>query len=69
MPRPVRVKILTSFSIAHCGRISSRDAAYDVLDGTRLLDRHQFQILFPDAEISAEKLVGFTKSLIAVRRA
>ncbi len=35
----------------------------------RLLDYREMQKLFPDCEIHREKWLGFTKSLIAVRRA
>jgi hypothetical protein len=34
---------------------------------TNLLDRLQFQALFPDADIVAERFYGLTKSLIALR--
>lgn len=42
------------------------EAMRDVQDA-RLLDKAQFQFLFPDAEYVDEKVAGITKSLIAVR--
>ena len=68
MPRPLRVKLLTTFSITHAGKVSSLDSAHHVLDSTRLLDERQFRFLFPDAEIFRERIAGLTKSLIAIRR-
>jgi len=38
-----------------------------VIEEIRLLDEHEFRILFPDAQILKEKVLWFTKSLIAVR--
>jgi len=38
-----------------------------IIEEIRLLDEHEFRILFPDAQILKEKVLWFTKSLIAVR--
>jgi ubiquinone/menaquinone biosynthesis C-methylase UbiE len=46
----------------------SIEDAIAVLEEIRLLDRNELQTLFPDAEIWEEKVVGLTKSLIAVRK-
>src|SRR5260370_11008032 len=37
------------------------------LQDIRLLSRREMQALFPEADVRAERLLGFTKSLIAVR--
>ena len=39
-----------------------------LLDSIQLLDRRRLEQLFPDAEIIAERFLGMTKSLIAIRR-
>jgi len=54
--------------VAYAGRASSLDDAYEILDSTQLIDGRQFAILYPDAEISRERLMGLTKSVIAIRR-
>jgi hypothetical protein len=41
--------------------------AMATVDGIRLLDARQMGELFPDAEIRHERLLGLTKSLVAVR--
>jgi len=69
MPRPWQARLLHSFPIAHAGRIGSLDAAYDVLDTTQLIDAQQFAFIFPDAKLYRERLLGLTKSLIAIRHA
>jgi len=43
------------------------DAAYDVVDAARLLDRRQFRFLFPDGTIAFERFVGLPKSMIGIR--
>jgi hypothetical protein len=68
MPRPLAARVLTAFPVTYSGKAKSLDAAFGVLDATQLIDRRQFKILFPDAEILAERLAGLTKSLIAIRR-
>lgn len=67
LPRPTRASLLLNFPIAHAGRVSSVDLAYDVVDRARLLDRRQFQFLFPDADLEFERIAGVPKSIIAIR--
>lgn len=66
-PRPVRARILNTFPIAHVGRIEGVDNAFRVVDDARLLDSRQFRFLYPDAEVSYERVAGLGKSLIAIR--
>ena len=68
MPRPWQARILKSFPVAYCGRSGSLDASYEILDSTQLIDGQQFAQLFPDAEITGERILGLTKSLMAIRR-
>jgi hypothetical protein len=67
LPRPVRASLLLNYPIAHAGRASSVDSAYEIVDRARLLDRRQFQFLFPDAELKFERVAGLPKSMVAIR--
>ena len=67
LPRPLQARVLAAFPVTQTGRAASLDDAFRVLDGTQLLDHRQMQMVFPDAEISRERIFGLTKSLIAVR--
>ena len=68
MPRPWQAQIIKSFPVALCGAGKSLDAAYEILDTTQLIDARQMAVLFPDAELLSERLLGLTKSLMAIRR-
>jgi hypothetical protein len=48
-------------------RNPTRGPAIDVVRGTILLSAGQMRALFPDAALERERIVGFTKSLIAVK--
>lgn len=49
-------------------RTATIDGAMRSIESCRLLDERRFRALFPDAELVRERLLGLTKSLIAVRR-
>lgn len=44
------------------------DQAMKTIQSSSLLDRRMFAALFPDASIISEKILGMTKSLMAVRK-
>lgn len=67
LPRPIRARLLNALPLAHVGRIEGIDDAYSVVDASRLLDGRQFHFLFPDAQIRYERLLGFAKSMIAIK--
>lgn len=68
LPEAVRVSMVLGRSMGHYPRADSLDLATQWVQSAQLLDRRQFTQLFPDAVIVREKLVGLTKSLIAIRR-
>jgi hypothetical protein len=67
LPEQVRYRIFMSKSLGFRGKAPSVDAAMRSLQGACLLDRRQMQALFPDADIRRERVMGLTKSWMAVR--
>lgn len=68
LPEQIRYRLVMRFALGFADRKATVDDAMARVQSARLLDRKQLEALFPDAEISAERVAGFTKSLIAVRR-
>jgi SAM-dependent methyltransferase len=67
LPEQLRYRLLIRRSWGFIERSSDLAAAMDELDHMRLLDRGQMRVLFPDAVIERERLMGLTKSLMAIR--
>jgi hypothetical protein len=67
LPAPVRVRMFMRFSLGHAKRCDTVDEAIQLVEHARLLDRRMFTYLFPDAEHITERLLGMSKSLLAVR--
>jgi hypothetical protein len=66
LPRRVQRRMLRNMTV--WGLISRPSQPCDnFLREIRLLDQHELQILFPDAAIWRERVLGITKSLIAVK--
>jgi hypothetical protein len=68
LPRAVLRRIVRWCSVWGWVERPSQPRIDEVLASIHLLDRRELQALFPDAEIRAEKWLGMTKSLIAIRR-
>ena len=68
-PRPTRAWLLSTFPIAHSGKVKTVDDAYQIVDAARLLDYRQFKFLFPDGNTAFERFGGLPKSMIAIRSA
>ncbi|MEV4342919.1 class I SAM-dependent methyltransferase [Actinoplanes sp. NPDC049596] len=67
-PVRARAAFARRWPLAHVRSADLRDALTGVL-WTELLDRSQMRYYFPDSAIQGERLAGFTKSLIAVKKA
>lgn len=68
LPVPARVAVARTWPLAYTPGKSWELAMKQVLT-TELIGRAEMRYLFPDAAIRAERLLGLTKSLIAVRGA
>jgi len=66
MPVRVRAWMAMWWPLAHVKSKSVREALGGVL-WTELIDRTQMRYLFPDSTIRNERLLGLTKSLIAIK--
>lgn len=68
MPVPVQAALLSRFKIGHSA--PSRDLAVTMarIESREILDAKRFRYLFPDAEHSFERVLGWPKSMIAIRR-
>ena len=67
LPRTLYRRLVPLFSLWYWIRRPSREEVGRVFDEIRLLDRKEVRMLFPDAEIIEERVLGMTKSFIAVR--
>ena len=67
MPEAWRYRILLRQSCGFWKQRSDVGAATKAVQSAVLLDRRQMQFLFPDAKLVAERFLGLTKSLMAIR--
>jgi hypothetical protein len=68
LPPRVRASVAQWWPLAHVKSTDLRDGLTGVL-WTELIDRTQMRYYFPDSTLRAERFLGLTKSLIAVRTA
>jgi hypothetical protein len=67
-PETVRAQMLCHKRRGFHSQAASIDAAMRDIQSVNLLSARQLQALFPDAEIMRERVLGLTKSIMAVRR-
>jgi predicted SAM-dependent methyltransferase len=67
-PRHIQKRMLRNFTVWGLIARPTQQRCEEFLDEVRLLDKNEMQHLFPHAEIWHERLLGWTKSLIAVER-
>jgi hypothetical protein len=69
VPKPLRVRLVMRHGFGHWRRQPDVSSAVRRVESARLLSGPMFAALFPDAEITAERVGPLTKSWIAIRRA
>lgn len=70
LPESLRYRLLMKSRLGFWPKAKTIDEAMRTIQSASMLDRCQFESLFPDATFHHEKLAGFiTKSLIAIKRA
>jgi len=67
LPLAVRTQVVRRWPLVHT-RPKDRADALESAMWTELVDRTQMRYYFPDAVLRSERVLGLTKSLIAIRR-
>lgn len=68
LPRPLQVRLLMSRPCGFFPRASSLEQAVQSLESCQLLTKRMVGELFPDAELRRERILGLSKSIIALRQ-
>jgi hypothetical protein len=67
LPVPLRARLLLRRDLGFFKRCRSAAAAIEAVESIRLLDALMMRALFPDARLVPERVLGVTKSLVAIR--
>ncbi len=67
LPEPVRCALLMRFNLGFGGKRPTVTSAMRGLQSANLLSRTQLAALFPDATLVPERVMGLTKSYMAIR--
>ena len=67
LPAPIRLALVRRRACGYFPRAETLDDGMRFLEDSMLLDHAQMAHLFADARIEREKVLGLTKSLIAVK--
>lgn len=68
LPQRHRARLVQQFRLGWMPRHRDLEDAYKAVRSVDLLNREDMERIFPDAEVSAERVLGLPKSWIAVRR-
>jgi hypothetical protein len=67
LPEPVRIALVRRFALGAFPRAGTIEDAQRFIEDSTLLDARRFAALFPGSAIERERVLGLTKSLIAIR--
>jgi len=67
LPEWARREMIMRFSLGFFRRIEDRNEARNIIEHHRLLSKRQMARLFPDANVTFEKVMGLNKSILAVK--
>jgi hypothetical protein len=68
LPKPLRDRLIPVFSLRAWFRKGDDVEVRTMMEEVRLLSVAEMKRIFPDCEIYREKVLGLTKSIIAIRR-
>jgi len=68
LPKRIQILLARHFTVWGWVTRPSKRAAVEYVDELRLLTESEMKALFPDCEILKEKVLGLTKSFVAMRR-
>lgn len=68
LPKRMQISLARYFTVWGWITRPGKETAFEYVNELRLLNESEMRILFPDCEIVKEKILGLTKSYIAVRR-
>jgi len=66
-PLPVQTWLVQRFSLGSWKKVPSIDSAVKHVESYRLITKSMFRVLFPDAIIRTETVLGLPKSIIGIR--
>jgi hypothetical protein len=66
LPVALRAQVVRRWPLLH-SRPDNRADALRIVFGTELIDRTQMRYYFPDGNVRGERILGLTKSLVAIR--
>jgi SAM-dependent methyltransferase len=69
LPKSWQRRLIRNFTLYGWIARPSRETASDLVDEHRLLNYDEMKALFPDCEIRRERVLGLTKSYVALRTA
>jgi hypothetical protein len=68
LPKRTQLSLARNFTVWGWATRPGKDTVFDYVHELRLMNESEMRALFPDCQIIKEKILGLTKSYVAVRR-